>query len=124
VPVRGDTESVLIVVGPCGECGYRTEGAVTGIGIEGMDGRLVLVIASVFIVPGLGCGAEIGRPLKPRFLEGLLDRVFSVSVICIFAVCSILLTFLLFMQPCDANFAEYFPEAAETVRKAIMFQSF
>ena len=39
-------------------------------------------------------------------------------------IISILFTFLLFMQPCDANFAEYLPEAAEVVRKAIMFQSY
>ncbi len=48
-------------------------------------------------------------------------RELSVNVVCIFAVVSILLTFLLFMQPCDANFAEYFPDKAEAVRKAIMF---
>ncbi len=48
----------------------------------------------------------------------------TISLVCVFSVLSILLTFLFFMQPCDANFAEYFPEAAETVRKAIMFQKF
>lgn len=48
----------------------------------------------------------------------------TVSVVCVFSVISMLFTFLLFMQPCDANFAEYFPEAADVVRKAIMFQSY
>ena len=81
VPVRSEAESGLIFIGIYGECGDRTEGAVTGIGIEGMDRRLVLVIVSVFIVPGLGCGAEIGGPFKPGFLEGLLDRVLAISVV-------------------------------------------
>lgn len=48
----------------------------------------------------------------------------TISTVCVFAVLSILLTFFLFMQPCDANFSDYFPEAAENVRKAIMFQRF
>lgn len=44
-----------------------------------------------------------------------------IDVVCVFAVISVLLTFLLFMQPCDANFAEHLPDKAEAVRKAIMF---
>jgi len=84
VPVGSDAENGFLFAGLHGECRYRTEGAVTGIGIEGMNRRLALVIASVLIVPGLGCSAEIGRPLKPGLPERLLDRVFSVSVICIF----------------------------------------
>lgn len=81
VPVRIEAESGLIFIGIYGECGDRAEGAVPGVGIEGMDRRLVLVIVSVFIVPGLGCGAEIGGPFKPGFLEGLLDRVLAISVV-------------------------------------------
>lgn len=52
------------------------------------------------------------------------NKEITISLVCFFSVLSILLAFLLFMQPCDANFAEYLPEAAEKVRKAIMFQSF
>lgn len=48
----------------------------------------------------------------------------TISIICVCAVFSILLTFLLFMQPCDANFADFLPDEAEKVRKAIMFQKF
>jgi len=48
----------------------------------------------------------------------------TISVVCAFSVISILLTFLFFMQPFDGNFAEFLPEAAETVKKAIMFQKF
>lgn len=48
----------------------------------------------------------------------------TITWVCVFSVLSMLLAFFLFLQPCDANFAEYFPEAADKVRRAIMFQSY
>lgn len=48
----------------------------------------------------------------------------TIPLVCVLSVISILFTFLLFMQPFDGNFAEYFPEQAEVVRKVIMFQSY
>lgn len=57
-------------------------------------------------------------------IKTVSNKETTISLVCVFSVISILITFLLFMQPCDANFAEYLPEAAENVRKAIMFERF
>ena len=46
------------------------------------------------------------------------------TIVSLFAVCSILGAFLLFMQPCDANFAEYFPEEGAKVANVITFGLF
>ena len=52
------------------------------------------------------------------------NKEMVISLTCVCSVLSILIAFLLFMQPNDANFAEYFPEAADKIKKIMIFKKF
>lgn len=94
---------------------------------------LFITLVDLFWAPGL---CERYR-LDEYFIVGILAFVLIgyrlrttnraaeySSVISILAVVSMLFAFLLFMRPCDANFASYLPEEAEKVKNIVTFGIF
>lgn len=93
---------------------------------------IFITLMDVYWAPGL---CERYR-LDEYFLLGILSfllmgahqevtvkkKQFFSTLYSVFAIISILMTFLLFMRPCDANFAETFPEKAAEIANILLFR--
>lgn len=89
---------------------------ITAVDIQWAPGLCERYRLDTYFVVGILMYVLLLYRLRTVKKRALLSRVVS-----IFAVVSIFFTFLLFMRPCDANFADHLPEQAEAVRRVVLF---